>query len=454
MDHDRRLRKELAPEQLSALKTLHTEFEDASIVGRLQQYVGPANWDSQEVPDFVPIAQELIDDVEVLRSNWSWLTSGEAGQAWRLGEVLAKLDTNTTLAGSLPDFPDAGRDNRLLCGYLQVKRAELGDDWFDQWVVEQQNRGPIRTAMLFEVAWRCGATDRLVRIVIKILRSEEVPPEVVDQLSFGRWGEYLSTETFLELVHTMKDSGHEYTAVSLLNTRLKARPEEIDTFSELALGLVLMPDLIKSSQMANYHWKELATSLITEHARDIAAEIFKAHASLVSGHWSIEYSEAINVLNDCLNVDPLGVWQEITKYLESRESAAHFSIGFPKNLLDKIPPDAVMTWVSSNPIDRADRVVRITSKDLSSDELLTARLLGEYGDIESVGNVFFSEFWSGSWFGPSSLHWDELGSTLEEVAVRTKLPKLRSWAANSARAFRKMAEEERKHEEEENLRGH
>jgi hypothetical protein len=68
-----------------------------------------------------------------------------------------------------------------------------------------------------------------------------------------------------------------------------------------------------------------------------------------------------------------------------------------------------------------------------------------------VGNSFFSEYLSGSWTGPSSLHWDELRVTIEEVAARPNYPKLRDWAATSARSLRKMAEENRKREEEEAL---
>ena len=456
IDKNREFRNELTPELLADIEALHKQFEDGSIGGRLQQYVGPAHWGEQERPDLTAIAQKLLEDLDALKANWVWLTSGDAGEAWRLGEALAAADADSALAEYLPDIPDGGPDNRLICGYLQAKRADLGDDWFNDWVGTQQAKDPVNALMLIEVAWRCNATDYLAGVVTDLIRTVDISPNAVGQLGYGLWVEQLGTEAFLNLVLATKERGHEDTAVCLLKRRIKAKPEEAETHSDLALELVLMPNLIKSSQMLNFYWKELAMPLVQSHACAIATAIFAAQADRQSGdeYWTVKYSEALPVLNACVEADPAGCWQELAGYLDSKESAVFFSIGFTKGLLDKVPVDNVLAWVAENPAERVKRLARLASKDLSSDELLTPRLLSEYADIEDVGNAFFSEFWSGSWSGPSSVHWDELAGTLEKVAGSTQLPKLRNWATDSARSFRNMAEEERKREEEEELRGH
>ena len=456
IDKNRGFRNGLTPELLADIEALHTQFEDESIEGRLQQYVGPAHWGEQERPDLTAIAQELLEDLDALKANWVWLTSGDAGEAWRLGEALAAADADSALAEYLPDIPDGGPDNRLICGYLQAKRADLGDDWFNDWVGTQRAKDPVNALMLIEVAWRCNATDYLAGVVTDLIRTVDISPNAVGQLGYGLWVEQLGTEAFLNVVLVTKERGHEDTAVCLLKRRIKAKPEEAETHSDLALELVLMPNLIKSSQMLNFYWKELAMPLVQSHARAIAAAIFAAQADRQSGdeYWAVAYSEALPVLNACVEADPAGCWQELAGYLDSKESAVFFSIGFTKDLLDKIPVDNVLAWVAENPAERVKRLARLASKDLSSDELLTPRLLSKYADIEDVGNAFFSEFWSGSWSGPSSVHWDELAGTLEKVAGSTQLPKLRNWATDSARSFRNMAEDERKREEEEELRGH
>jgi hypothetical protein len=104
------------------------------------------------------------------------------------------------------------------------------------------------------------------------------------------------------------------------------------------------------------------------------------------------------------------------------------------------------------PEKRAAMVAQFASKDMSTEATLASRLLGAYGDNERVASALFSEYVSGFWSGPASAHWDELADSLEDVARRTALPKLRRWAADSARSLRGMAERDRQREEEEDLR--
>ena len=104
-------------------------------------------------------------------------------------------------------------------------------------------------------------------------------------------------------------------------------------------------------------------------------------------------------------------------------------------------------------MERAAMIARLTSKDMSTDETLAARVLADYGDDDGEANAFFSEYVSGSWTGPASSHWTKLAEALDAIASRTKLPKLRRWAADSARSLRRMAERDHQREEEEALRG-
>jgi hypothetical protein len=59
---------------------------------------------------------------------------------------------------------------------------------------------------------------------------------------------------------------------------------------------------------------------------------------------------------------------------------------------------------------------------------------------------------SGSSYGRLSAHWKTLADRLKDVAGRTSLPKLRTWAVDASRRLRRMAERERRSEEEEDLR--
>lgn len=445
--------KDLSAEELVELETLHARFEDPALGARLQQQVGKASWDREEQPDLRPLAEEVLSAPEVLAEHWPWLTSGDAADAWRLGEALAATDSEGRIAEVLPSLPAGGPDLRLLCGYVSARRQVLGDEWYDGWITCQAARDPRPVALLFEIAWRCGATETVAQILVETLHNRPVRPEIVSQLEFGRWGEDLSEDVVESVLRAIADTGYRETAIAILEHRIKGLPANVDRWKPLALELVTAPDLIRSQHMASHHWKEIAQIIVADYPREIAAAIFREQADREAGTWFVEHSEAAGVLLACVEEDRIGVWQAMRPYLSSLDRAYTFSVGFPNGVLECMPPADVAAWIAEKPEERAAIVARLTSKNMSTDETLASRIIGAYGDDEGVASEFFAEYMSGSWSGPASSHWDELAGALEAVARRTGLPKLRRWASDSARSLRKMAERDRQREEEEDLRG-
>jgi hypothetical protein len=203
--------------------------------------------------------------------------------------------------------------------------------------------------------------------------------------------------------------------------------------------------------MASHYWMEVATGIVADHTREISAAIFREQADRESETWFAEHSQAARVLHACVKQDACAVWQSLKPYLASAVSAHSFSIGFPRGILERMPSKDVTEWIAENPEERTITAARLSNNDLSTDETLSSRLLGEYGDSDRVASVFFAHYVSGSWSGSASSHWDELAKSLEAVATRTKLPKLRRWASSSASSLRKMAERDRQREEEDHL---
>jgi hypothetical protein len=359
---ERKYGKDLSTEELGELETLHARYEDPSLGDRLQQHVGQVSWDREEQPDLRPLAEELLSAPEVLAEHWPWLTSGDASDAWRLGEVLAAVD------------------------------------------------------------------------------------------SIGCWGENLAVDVLETVLRAMADTGHRETAIRILAHRMKANSAEVERWKPLALELVTASDLIRSGHMAGYYWKEVANTIVADHPGGIAAAIFREQADRESGTRFAEHSEAAGVLLACVERDPSGVWQVMQPYLSSPAGTYMFSIGFPRGVLERMPPDDVGTWIAEKPEERAAMVARLTSKNMSTDKTLASRIIGTYGDNERVASTFFSEYVSGSWSGPASAHWDQLADSLKDIAGRTALLKLRRWAADSAQSLRRMAERDRHREEEEELR--
>lgn len=452
ISRDSKYWKSIPASELEQLKLLHNRFEDTSFEARLYQYVGPETWDIEEQPNLEPLATELLSDTNLLAKHWPWLTSGEASNAFLLGEKLAELDSDEKLDVILPSLAAIGVDQRLLCGYIRARRLTRGDDWYDEWMTSHIRAGDKNTSLIFEIVWRCGATYKVANLLNKILMTEAVNPRVVGQLAYGSWSEKLPSKLLESILKTMAETGHRETAVSILARRMKGTVTKDENWYSLALELVTSSELIRSKHMANYYWKMVASNLVNGYSTEVAKAILHEHTDRNTGYWFIKYSSAKDILYACVDRDPIGVWQILVPYLSSQDSYYALSIDFPEGLLDRVPAAEVETWIAEEPENRASAIARLCSKDLSTDETLTSRILGQYADMDSVDSAFFSSLTTGSWWGPSSTHWEELARLLDEVSRRTNLPKLRRWADKSAQSLRRMAESDRLREEEELLR--
>lgn len=444
--------KQLSQENLQALEELHSKYQDASLPARLRQFVGQASWHRDEQVDLTELAYELFKAPSILTAEWPWLTSGQASDAWRLGQALAGIDKQGDLEDRLPAIEERGPDLRLICGYVQKRRELNGAEWFEDWTNKQIRRNPNDMPLLFEVTWRCGATVNLVREIIGALRQKDIEEYIVGQLAFGGWSDELPTNIIKDLIQVLSDRGHLETAIALLEHRLGARPDETIGWDEIALRLAVNGKLIRGADMPNYYWKEVAGRLIPRHAKMLITAILREHANRTSGTWFLEFSEAREILYKAIEQEPSGVWDVLKSYLTPRNDALSFNVGFPHGVVDLLPREKVWNWVEEDPAERARILAGFVAKDLSNDSTLAALLIGTYGDFENVDNAFFGQYISGGWSGSSSEHWNSLAISLDEVARRTSLPKLKRWSTNAAKSLREMAERDRQREEEYELR--
>jgi hypothetical protein len=450
--NERKFWKQLSEGELAEIEAIRHSFEESTFQARLLQLVGQAPWEREELPDLAPIAKEFVSDPELLAQYFSWLTSGDAAGAWRLGEALAAADTEGRLGDALTSIAGRGDDLRLICGYACFRRQVLGDDWYNGWVSSRLEQDSNAVPLLFDLCFRCGATVHVATLVADSLREGQIGPEIAGKLGFGDWSDSLPAETLEMVLDAMADAGQSQTASKLLSQRMKTMPAEAKTWESLALRLVQSTDLIRTGHTSGYHWRELAMMLVANHAREIAAAIFHEQADRGS-HWFAEYSEAAIVLNACLDTNAVGVWLELEPYLSSSDRVHEMIIGFPQGVLERMPRSTVLAWIAANPKKRAHLVAELIDYDsLSSDESLASQTLGEYADIEGVANRFFWGYTSGSSLGDLSAHWNKLADSLTTIATRTTMPKLRRWAIKCEEQLRRMAERERQLEEEEKLR--
>ena len=449
----RRNRERWSADQRQTLERLHARFEDPSLAGRLVQYVGPQPWEREKEPNFRPLAHELVADPGVLGEHWSWLTSGQAGAAWELGQALASADPDGQLGNELSSVPGGGSDLRLLCGYVAARRDLLGDEWYERWTLDQFERDPQPVSLLLEVIQRCGATDLLAVSTAELLRSREPGRGVVGRLMYSSWRE-TGDGALKVLLEAMIDTGHQDTAVSILQRRIESAVSKIGVWRSLALDLVLNLDLIRCKEMANHYWHKLAKTMAPEHSREIAAAIFRAHAERrESEPWMLQYeSEVVDVLDACIDHEPHGAWSALQSHLWPLREAMFFVIGLPDRVLERMPRRAVLEWIAepapAQAAQRAALLASLTDKQLSSDECLAARIIARYGDRKEVSDAFIDHLISGTFSGSLAARYNDLAHALCGLAERTALPGLRSWANRGAAVLNHMARQEQQAEEE------
>ena len=407
-------------------------------------------------PDFAPLAADLVADVQVLAGQWPWLTSGQAGAAWELGEALAAADPDGALAEELPRLPGSGPDQRVVCGYVAARRSVLGDAWYEQWVLTLFEHDPQPVALLLEVVWRCGATDRLARRTAQLLRSRKPSRAIVGQLKYAGWHD--TGDTALEAVlRAMMETGQRETAVSILQRRMESAATNIDRWQQLAMELVLDLDLIRCTEMPNHYWHKLAKIMVPHHPREISAAVLQAHGQRDgSDPWFLQYErEVVDVLLACIEHAPCEVWDALRFRLWPPREAVFFVIGFPPQVLERLPADTVLEWIAEPPAERSAQraalLASLTNKELLTDESLAARIIAQYGDDEDVSDAFFSHCVSGTSAGLLSSRSRKMANNLSAIAKRTALPGLRRWADKSAAALHTMAESEQQEEEERSL---
>ena len=262
-------------------------------------------------------------------------------------------------------------------------------------------------------------------------------------------------DTALEIVlRAMMESGYRETAVSILQRRMESAATEIDRWQQLAMDLVLDLNLIRCQEMPNHYWHKLAKIMVPHHPREISAAIFQAHGQRdKSEPWFLQYERVVvDVLLACIEHAPCEVWDALRPHLWPPRGAALFVIGFPTQVLERLPSHAVLEWIVEPPADQATRraalLAPLTNKQSLSDDSLAARVIARYGNDEDVNSAFFNHYVSGAFAGPRSSRSREMANNLFGIAQRTALPGLQRWATESAAALHTMADREQQTEEE------
>lgn len=451
LKHARKYSKNLDSKLLSSVEGLLANFREDTPVGRLLEFVGPASSSGEEAK-IQALASEFAANIELIRSQWAWLTSGEAKHAWIFGRCLGTHDLDV-LMSELIVTASMGLDCRVVCGYLERRAADCGEKWLDGWLDDFDVAAKDRGDFILEATWRLTPTERGAFRIRRILDERRASVEAVNQLAYGQWAERLTYDVLKMVLEALADyQAGARPAASILQARLSTNREELECWSPLALRICKAGEFIRDRRDNGYDWVELANLLVERYPGEILSALLAQQNLRDNDSWFLEHSLANDVAWACVRNDPVGAWEIVKPYLEQDEmSARRFVVGFPEGLLDTMNHTAIQRWVAVDPASRASLLAEVVSMSLE-DSSLSAVLINSYSHIEDVSTAFYSRAVSGSWSGPASAHRAGQANHMRTVAKASSLPGLRKWILKVAGDLDHMSAQYRIREEERDLR--
>lgn len=436
----------LSEEAETAITSELERLTPSDLQSRLEQAVGTSPWDRPSDFDFKPLAREILTEKRLTKSI-PWLTSGEATDAWRFGEVVSQVGDLNSLVAFFDGDVCLGPDLRFVLSIVSEAKNKFGESWYENWLRGKIQDDKFHADLVLESIWRIGAAETSLNAVERLV--PYASRSSINGLAFGNW--YLSVDVaalraFLRRLHNL---GELQVALQIVDQVTKEHP---DFGSELA-GLV--GDLLASSSllmtkevMSEYHWKELALRFLDSHDAIVLETILEAHADRSERAWFADYSQAKEVLQVIARNNPELFWEKVRRYLENSQQRGLFAIGFPQGLFQSVPFEELRSWVAVDPKDRAGLIARLVGADFHEDESISVKLINEFGGDSRIDDAFFSTYASGSWWGAASMHWYSLADALTKESER-RTGYFQTWAKNAAESLRAMGDRDKGREEEE-----
>lgn len=431
-------------EAVATAERLFDDLGGETVDDRLRAVVGTPGWESPDVEaDWTAIVHEIVADPTILQRNWSWLTSGDAHEAWTLGDRLGRADSEERLLPQLGERLGRGRDLRTISAYLSARAAMRSNAaWIDDWL-DGQNAAD--TDLLYSVTWACTTSERAAKRLVTLFVENALTPAHLAQLAFGAWSARMPSSEFRRLATWAVGRAPCRDALAgILAQRLRLDPAALGDLRDVVRDLVLDSALVHgASTLSDYHWQQLAFLLLPNDAGPVARTIFRVHGEIDG--WFVDHSLAKDVLERCVKASPGTVWDELRPHLETDIA---FPVGLPDSVITLLPVQSVLGWVAEDPSKRAPAIARLAPPTFEHDDLLAARVADQFGGVPRVASALESRIFSGSWSGSSADRFARLAAGMEKVAERTQLSGLRRFARATARALRREAQERQRAEEE------
>ena len=436
------------------------------------------NYVDQAQPQIEDLAKRALDDVNLLQSELDWLVTTEAQKGYHFGHELGKSDREFSLLQTLLNAQrNAGEDASayFLGGYLRAlfeTDPSLWEVQLDALIDDAELR-----LLIPELTYRSGLTDRAGLRFLELAKDRIISAKHFGFFAYGQAINNLSNDVFTEwLTFLLSDTDKSSVALALNffhRYHVFQKPKPTLPF-ELTFRLITHPALFKEigasrsdTTMTAYYWAEISRTflqLYPEKNLDLA-ELMLSHFG-EDGSIVGPYSQTCSVLDELMQKYPSEVWKQTSRLLEGQENTLR-TIALEQWLREgsswgreestaallRLRYELIWKWIDKDIQNHAGYFAyRLVPKTYSSEEWmdsLVRAFLVRYGSRKEVRSSLISNYMSGTWLGPPSVHYQSMRDKLLRIKDIEDDENVKRWIDEFAVGLKAQVEQERMREERE-----
>jgi len=475
-------RKTISPELIARWEKLRDELVGSDYSSLLRRYAGMDLLEDQfddegahidQIQSIIEdLAQQAMDDINLLYINIEWLVITEKQNCARFGYALGNLNKDFSLLQSLTEAQKkAGKTNNItfLGGYFSALFSKNKQKWEEQ--LDLLVLDPELNKLVAELTWRSGLTDRAVLRMVELVKKGISDNSHFQMLRGNISG--LSEGTITILAEFLLDCNDAYSIsilLQLFDSYYIHGKSKLSLPEKITFRLLTHPSLLgknepyRRNSMDDFEWSLIAKKFITDHQErslelaENMLERFEEEGSIVN-----TYSKYVMEIIDTITREyPHEIWKLITKFIgppmDTRAwHITHWLRGIDmfdntEGSLKTIPLSMIWEWVEEDIEKRARYLASFVPNRLFKEEgkiCLAWELLSRYGNRQDVRNSFSANYSTGGWSGPASLHYETKKQQLLDFKKDEDNPYVQLWIDEYVDSLERDIKRERISEERE-----
>ena len=479
--------KKLPPQIRQRWEQLMDELVGSDFPSLMQRYVGmdlledELDLDGNPIdlaqPRIEELAQQAVANHDLLQSELHWLVTTEAQNGYKFGEELGKQDNLSALLPTLLDAQRNAGENAsfsFLGGYFRAILDRDPTQWQELDVLVEDSTLKPLTSWLTHSS---GLTDSEGSDLLNRAQNGSIDINQFGILASRTTIADLSDKVFtqwIEFLLSVGDKSAVSIALDLYYDYYIRREPALTLPLNLTFRLLTHPPLFEASNqyrfstMTDYHWTEIGKSFLNCYPKNRLefVEPMLSHFGERGVIVGVD-SKTCSVLNEITKQHPTEVWKQVIKLLEDQTRSARVvalerwlrggdlsdfaPMENKKGTLTLIPSKKIWKWINEDVENRAWYLAgNLAPKTLSVEEWPTSiarELLARYGEREEVRVCLRSNYLTGGWSGPDSLHYENKKQQLLHIRNGEDKKNVKLWIDEFVKWLKQEIERARIEEE-------